>query len=57
MTELVVLWGQCTLPEWHCGVSHQGPTRANQDLDPLHHEQVEEDDPHLPVALCHEACK
>ena len=57
MTELVVLWSQCTVPERHHGASHQGPTSTNQDLDALHHEQVEEDDPRLPVALRHEACK
>ena len=52
-----MLWSQRILPECHCGASHQGPTRANQDLDALGHEQVEEDDPHLPVALRHEAHK
>ena len=57
MTELVVLWSQRTLPEQHCRASYQGPTRANKDLDAICHEQMEEDDPPLPVALCHEACK
>ena len=56
-TELVVLWSQCSLPERHHRASHQGPTGANQDLDALGHEQVEEDDPHMPMALCHEACQ
>ena len=55
MTELVILWSQCSLPVQHCGVSHQGPTRANQDLDALHHEQVEENDTDMPMALYHEA--
>ena len=54
-TELVILRCQCPLPEQHCGASHQGPTRADQDLDALCHEQVEENDPNMPVALCHEA--
>ena len=49
------MWSQCSLPEWHCGASHQRPTRANQDLDALRHEQVEENDNNMPMALCHEA--
>ena len=34
---------------------HQRPTGADQDLDAVHHEQVEEDDISMPVALRHEA--
>ena len=34
---------------------HQGPPRADEDLDALHHEQVEENDPNMPMAICHEA--
>ena len=55
--QLVILQSQCPLPEWHHGTLHQGPTRTDQDLDAIHHEQVEENDPHMHVALRHEACK
>ena len=34
---------------------HQGPTRTDQDLHALCNEQVEENDPDLLVAICHEA--
>ena len=55
MTEPVILRGQRPLPEWHCRASHQGPTRADQDFDALCHEQVEENGPHMPMALRHKA--
>ena len=55
MTKLVILRSQHPLPERLCRTSHEGPTRADQDLDALCHEQVEENDPNMPVALRHEA--
>ena len=34
---------------------HPGPARTDQDFHALHDEQVEENDPDLLVAICHEA--
>ena len=49
----------------YCGVNthfhsremHPGPTRTDQDLHAVCNEQVEENDPDLLVAICHEACQ
>ena len=52
---VILLWGKRSFPERDCGASHQKPSGANENVDALHHEQVEANDTHLLVALCNAA--
>ena len=51
------VWSKRVFPERHSGKANPRPTGADQDIHALRHEQMEEDDTDLPVALRHEARK
>ena len=53
----VLLWSQRTFPKRNRGEAHPRPARADQDIHALRHEQVEENDPNLLMAICHETCQ
>ena len=55
-TKLVILRCQCPFSEWHCRMLNPQPAGEDTDIHALHHEQVEEDGYHMPVAVHHEAC-
>ena len=60
MTRADILRGKRPLPEWDSGAPHKRPSRANENIDALCHEQVEANDSHLLVALrhaSHERCR
>ena len=57
MTEPIILRCQCTLSKWNCRTTYQRPPGTDEDFNAVCHEQVEENDSHMPLAVRYEACQ
>ena len=55
MREPIVLRRQCSLSKWNSRTTYLRPPGADMDLDAIRHEQVEENDSHMPLAIRYEA--